>query len=388
MNAAKAPGVEHKWSTYTIYYANELSTSVIEGYWLLSVQDIYSMCQLKIFQITRSIFNKPIRIMNGTYQTKITESCYILKENIEVVIRFPSTWSFILYVVAFLINVSLVFSTLFLNGVAVVTIWNSSTLNKRVSFFTILIQSIVDLANGVTVMPLSTIHFFRDLIGSPSCILAYIGRKIGFLLFFFSMTTMSAMSFERYMGVLHPFVHHVHVTKARLMKYVISVCSLQAFLYSLTFIYGAQTTRMFFVVNMFLFLAFIAFAYTRIFCHHVKKNRIQPEQSVTNVAKRQSIKESKIAKSCFLVVATSLVCWLPSITIVAVLNLEKSFLVITIQKCFYILNMLNSTGNALIYFWWNKALRKEGQTYIRDLLNKMFAKSLVEPSGKNDSELQ
>lgn len=327
--------------------------------------------------------------MNGTNQTStiFIESCYILKENIGVVIRFPSTWSLILYVIAFLINASLVFTTLFLNGVAVMTIWNSPTLNKRVSFFTVLIQSIVDLANGATVMPLSTMHFFGDLIGSPSCIFLYIGRKIGFLLFFFSMTTMSAMSFERYMGVLHPFIHHVHVTKARLMKYVISVCSLQTFLYSLTFIYGAQITRIFFVGNMFLFLAFIAFAYTLIFCYHVKKNRIQPEQSVTDIAKRDSIKESKIAKSCFLVVATSLVSSLPSITIVAVLNPEKSFLVLTLQKCFYILNMFNSTGNALIYFWRNKALRTEGLTYTRDLLNKTFAKSSVKPSGKNRSEL-
>ena len=325
--------------------------------------------------------------MNGTNASLFIKSCYILKENIEVVIRFPTSWSVALYVIAFLINVSLVFTTLFLNGVAVLTIWKSPALNSRVSFFTILIQSIVDLANGATVMPLSTMHFFGDLIGSPSCTLVYIGRKIGFLLFFFSMTTMSAMSFERYMGVLHPFIHHIHITKARLLKYVISVCCLQTVLYSLTFIYGARITRLFFVVNMFLFLAFIALAYTRIFCYRVKTNKIQPEQSVTNMGKRESDKESRIAKSCFLVVATSLVCSLPSIIIVTLVNPKKSFPVITLQKWFYILSMFNSTGNALIYFWRNKTLRAEGLTCIRDLLNRIFEKNSIGAGAERGSDL-
>ena len=211
--------------------------------------------------------------MNATTGNIFIETCYILKENINVVIKFPSTSSVVLYVIAIVVIVSLVFTTLFLNGVTVATIWNSRTLKERVSNNTILIQSTIDLATGLIVMPLAAMHLVRNLVGNTSCTTTYIGRKVGYLLYIYSMTTMSAMSFERYMGVLHPFVHRVQVTKSRVLKYIISVCCIQTLVYSVTLFNGVQITRPFFVTNMLLFLAFTAFAYTKIFCFRIKNSR-------------------------------------------------------------------------------------------------------------------
>ena len=315
--------------------------------------------------------------MKAINENIFIETCYILNEKIEIVINFPSTWSVLLYVAALLVSVSLSLTALFLNGVTVVTIWNSRTLKERVSNFLILIQSTIDLANGVILIPLSAMLLASDLVGSPSCILVYTVRKIGHLLYFYSMTTMFVMSVERYLGVLHPFVHRVKVTKTRLLKGIISVCIFQTILHSFSVTHGLLVTRPFFVTNMFLFLAFTVFAYARMFWFSTKKNRFLTGQQVVNVTKGinigtkgRLIKEYKTAKSCFLVVITSLVCSLPVIMLVAVLDLETSFLVVTVRKWSYILNMFNSTANSLIYFWLNKALRNEGIIRMKNFLNK------------------
>jgi hypothetical protein len=322
--------------------------------------------------------------MNATTGNIFIETCYILKENINVVIKFPSTSSVVLYVIAIVVNVSLVFTTLFLNGVTVATIWNSRTLKERVSNNTILIQSIIDLANGLIVSPLLAMHLVRNLIGNTSCTTAFITRKIGYLLCFYSMTTMSAMTFERYMGVLHPFVHRVKVTKSRVLKYIISVCCIQTLVFSVTFFNGVQITRPFFTTYTLLFLAFTAFAYSRIFCFRIKNMSRSPlGKQVVNVAERTNgstkarlLKELKIAKSCFLVVVTSLVCSLPSLILNGFINLETNFLLDTLQKWAYLLILFNSTANSLIFFWRNKALRTEGMNrikVIRDSLSRICA---------------
>jgi hypothetical protein len=320
--------------------------------------------------------------MNSTTgnMSKFVETCFILNDIIEVIIKFPSTLSVIPYIVALVVNVTLVFTTIFLNGVTVATIWNSSMLKERVSNFTILIQSVVDLANGIFFMVLSSVLLVGDIIGSPSCITVYITKRVGFLIFFYSMTAMTMMSFERYMGVLYPFVHRVEVTKSRLFKYFISICSLQTLLHTAFSLFNRpHIGRAFFAGNLFLFLAFTALVYTRIFYFRTKNNRFPPGRAVVSVSEGNNmgrigrfIREFRIAKSCFLVVLSNLICCFPSIIIFTVLNLKPSFSVITLRKWSYILSMLNSTVNSLIFFWRNKELRNKGITRMRNLLNRIF----------------
>lgn len=135
-----------------------------------------------------------------------------------------------------------------------------------------------------------------DLICSPSCVVIYASRKIGFICYVYSITMTSVMSFERFMGVLYPFVHRVKVTKARLLKYVVSVCFVQTLLYSFSFINGIKITRPLFVGNVVLCLAFTVFAYAKIFCARIKNNRF-PLQQAVNVTERNDLtKKGRLMK--------------------------------------------------------------------------------------------
>jgi hypothetical protein len=145
--------------------------------------------------------------------SKFVQTCYILNTKLTVVIKFPYASDRILYIFALIANVIILFTTTFLNGITVTAMWKSRSLKEKVSNFTIMIQSFVDLANGVFFMTLFSVLLAGDIMGSPSCIALYVTRIIGFLLFFYSMTALAVMSFERYMGVLYPFVHRVEVTK-------------------------------------------------------------------------------------------------------------------------------------------------------------------------------
>ena len=301
-----------------------------------------------------------------------------------VVLRLPKTWGVLLYGLALHLTLAFLITTIFFNGVAVATIWNSGKLKERVANFIIWIQSITDLANGVILIPLSTVHFAGDFIGRQLCACIYVSRKIRFLLFFYSMTTMSAMCSERYMGVLHPFVHRSKVTKTILVKYIIFVCCLQTLLYSINFLNGVEIERPFFAVNTFLFLALLTFTYTSIFCVRMKRMKRSVGAKAVGVAEDENIntkprmmKKLKILKSCFFVVFTSLMCLMPAVMLFGVLNLKTSFLTVTFRRWSYILMMLNPTTNSLIFFWSNKALRAEGLSYLRSMFNRIRRKSSI-----------
>lgn len=302
-----------------------------------------------------------------------------MKEEIQAVAKFPSTSLYIIfYAIALLVNIGLFFTTIFFNGVTMMTILNTPKFKEKVSNFAILMQSILDFASGILIIPLMTLRLVNDLICSPSCVVAFVVKKIGFICYVYSMTITCVMSFERFMGVLYPFVHRVKVTKARLLKYVISVCSAQTLFYTFSFINGAKITRPFFVGNILLSLAFTLIVYARIFCVRIKNNRF-PVQQAVNITERNNLtrkgrwmKELKIAKSCFLVVVTTFMFSLPAITMVSWLSLENVFLDYTVRNFCYILTIFNFTANPLIYFWRNKALRTEGLARVRNLLNKIL----------------
>ncbi len=330
---------------------------------------------------------QPGSTMNATTGniSKFIETCYILNVKIMVVIKYPSSSSVIPHIIALVFNVCLIFSTVFLNGITVTAIWKSRLLKERVSNFTVLIQSIVDLANGIFFMTMSSALLVADIMRSPSCITFFITRNVGFLIFFYSMTALAMMSCERYKGVLYPFVHRAKVTNTKLLKCFISVCSLQTviFVTGFTLLKREKVARAFFATNVLVFLAFTVFVYTRIFCFRIKNNTFLAGREVVDVAsmhggatvskKARFLKELKIAKSCFIVVLSSLVCCLPPIIILALLSPERSFLLITVKKFSYILSMLNSTMNSLIFFWRNKELRNEALKQMRNSLNRMFA---------------
>ena len=180
-----------------------------------------------------------------------------------------------------------------------------------------------------------------------------------------SMTTLSAMNMERYFGVVHPFVHREKVTQNRLLVYVILVSSLVVIFFGLSFTFDG-ILRFFGVVVIFLCLSSMSFVYTRIYLSMISSSRaIHLEFSQEErKKKRQFLKDLKLAKTCFLIVACSILCLLPA-GIKARTSISGEFgRAVTIWAKTFAL--LNPSLNSAVFFWRNRMLRSEAKKILNE----------------------
>ena len=120
-------------------------------------------------------------------------------------------------------NSMLIFLTLFLNILSMVTIKKSPQLKNKLCYLVIQVQSAVDVAVGgfsipslaILVSPLWVIescHAFRLLFVSmfavPSC----------------HPVTLLTLTVERYIGVIHPYSYQTMLTKERILLFAIVAC--------------------------------------------------------------------------------------------------------------------------------------------------------------------
>ena len=108
--------------------------------------------------------------------------------------------------------------TVLLNGISIYTIRKCSQLKEKVSYFTILIQSTVDFITGVITLPLLTAHvLLKDVIRIENRVICWLNFNLAYFPITLSVFTLCLLSFERYMGVVHPLIHRTKVTKKRIM---------------------------------------------------------------------------------------------------------------------------------------------------------------------------
>ncbi|CAB4007446.1 histamine H2 receptor-like [Paramuricea clavata] len=318
--------------------------------------------------------------------------CYVMDDEAQVLTSFPTNESILVHIFALILIIILTFTTISLNGVTVFTIWRSRILRQKSSNFTILLQSVVDFANGVFIMPLITFHWASEAAGSPSCVAAYVVKKSAMLMTFYTLITLSVMNFDRYMGVLHPFVHRRVVTNERLLAYVIAVCTIQTVIYGFSVTHN-KIMRPILVATTTLFIFTTVFVYFKIFLSIRSRNRVgvilvgkniesdairlsrrdvsEKTSAENRSGKAEFLKELKAAKSSFLVVMCCLVCYVPGTLSFGPLNLMSSFLAVALKVWFVLLAMLNSTMNSIIYFWMNNMLRKLGKDMVKSMWNSL-----------------
>ncbi len=305
-------------------------------------------------------------------------TCHILSNKVELVKNFPSGTGNVVHIITLVSCICQFLSTIFLSAVTVATIWTSRSLSEKVSFFTIMLQSCVDLAIGVTIFPMFIAHLACEISGSPNCVLVYALKVVSGLFYLYSMASLSMLNFERYMGVLHPFVHRAQVTKARILKVFFIVCALQTIIGALTLTH-LRELRYFIGATTILLIAMTVFIYTRICCSRCKnvnypdlgERRISQitentSESIRFYRRLRFKRELKLAKTCFLVVLCFLVCNLVVIDLMfGIFEVNDVYFEAMHKRWGFMLMFSSSTFNSLVYFWQNEALRHEAKAFIR-----------------------
>ena len=302
-------------------------------------------------------------IANSTF----IKTCTILDDQAAVIHFSPTSRYKIVHIIMSVICAMLTLTTIYLNACTVITIWRTKTLKAKMSNFTIMIQSSMDLLQGTLVMPLFTFCMASETAGSASCVMVFLSKKIAALMYLFSLTTFSMMNHERYMGVCYPIIHRSKMQKSKLMKYVIAVCGLQMLLLGSTLLYNR-------IMRILLGLICVAFFVHTIFVYSKIARTVQMKvrtiRDKRNPEERSRLKqylgEVKAAKTCFLVIFCSIVCGLPVLLASSgAFDFKSLFTEVILKRYFNVLVMLNSSLNSVILFWRNKKLRIHAKTLLK-----------------------
>ena len=260
--------------------------------------------------------------------------------------------------------------TVVLNGLSIFTIQKCSQLKEKVCYFTILIQSAIDLTAGVLSLPLQTTQILvKDVFHVQNKLICWLNFILSYSLVSLSVLTLCALSFERYMGVVHPFVHRTQVTKKRILAYE---CCVGLLILVAVFSNPQSVADVIELAFMFaeaLFsLVFLAFVYTKIFVtarNSLRSANRAPEDAAAPPAisererKRYFLRELKLAKCCFLVVCTFGLCYLPLTVLLLAIDVLDAETLEMLWSWALCLALANSSINSIIFFWSKAMLRKE-----------------------------
>ena len=300
-------------------------------------------------------------------------TCQILGTSQILIKRIPSESYLINNISVIIFNAVLMIPTISLNFVASITILKSSQLKNKPCYFIILVQSVVDLGVGFFGIP-SYIFIVSTLTGGLSnCFVKSLMLRFGSISVLVSMITVSVLTWERYIAIIHPYAYKTKVTNKRLMRFTISSAVLLFFLLILSYI-TEDLVRVYTTLSAALVFLFAAFAYTRIYLTARKLAHSPPNQP-QNVTARNNVtrmklfgQEIQVAKSCFIVVACFFsLCVLPQVIAFSYYADLTKFENVEIWAWVGTVVQLNSSVNSLIFFWTKKALRNEGIKFLKTI---------------------
>ncbi len=153
---------------------------------------------------------------------KITEATYVIPS------QFPNDEYERNRIAVVAFNCMLLLLTIGLNGISIITIRKSSQLRNKVCYFIFLLQSVVDLSVGVLGIPLFIYYLLIPFLDTSNCTFIILALRTTHLVCALSVITLSAMTIERYIGVLHPYYYETKVTRKRILIYVCG-CGLAVF---------------------------------------------------------------------------------------------------------------------------------------------------------------
>ena len=312
-------------------------------------------------------------------------SCYVNSKRHVLAVNFPSSFTVASHFTACILTGIISLTTVFVNMPTVVTFWRAPRLRKNVSAYFIMVLSMADAGIGAFSSPIVTINLAFDLIYKTNCSMKYVQSILFMITSFMSISIISAISIERYFGVVHPLVHRTKVTKDKLLFFLRSIWSIMLVMLVLTAFFP-EAFRVFTMSTKLTLMLMIAFVYMKIVLTVIRskteqKKLIQLESLGTQNSNNQVtgkhrshrlhfLKELKTAKSSFLIVFCYVVCNMPAMVKGVMRDtLSNSTLFFASPWCL-LFEMLNPILNSFIYFWRNAPLRKEALKVLRNITGK------------------
>lgn len=203
-----------------------------------------------------------------------------------------------------------------------------------------------------------------------NCNFMFVAYRLSSLLCWLSIVTLSALTVERYIGVLHPYQYHIKVTKKRILMYM-SGSSLAIVLVLAFSFLDRQIMPTVCSASILVFFCLTGFVYARIYLvirRLISSERKPACESRSQDRRRILNRESRHAKSCCLVVVCFAIFLLP-FTFLNVFFTVGSFDYMFHLKWSLTSMIINSSVNSVIFFWTKILLRKEALKTLKSLFS-------------------
>ena len=292
---------------------------------------------------------------------KIWQRCPLYNAQYVMPLNIPSQTYYISYVVGSTCNALMIISGIILNSATILAYWKSSQLRNKTSYFLVMLLSVSDL----TVAVVGNVFFFLSLAftlhGNPNCTTIILHEILTFLTVGMSLATLSALNIERYSCIVYPFFHRTKMTKLKLLRLTV-LFWLYSCLVTLCYpVLGDHAARLTTSITLLSDIVITVGVYISIY-HAVRRAASNPAQANGNQIKK--LQNLKMAKSCVIVVAWTVIGFLP---FAIVRSLEASvFTICFLEVWAKTLTLLSSSSNSLLFFWRNPILRKEAKAVLKN----------------------
>lgn len=322
---------------------------------------------------------------SGSTTIQYKKRCLVFGSQFHVTIRFPSNGFLLNHYFLFGVCLSLAVLTVFLNSATVLTFWGSPKLKNRISYFLIMLQSLFDTFVGMFNTSFFTYYIASEIAGNVQCHVVFISHLLAQAFLGLSLTSLFLINLERYFGIIHPLAHKSNCSKARILKCGVCLFLLWVIVSELTFI-DKTASRYCLQTYLTIYCILTAYIYIQIYWAVIPKpfrihnatvavrvensdsSRDSSSQQTTATLKdkQRHLKETKLARSCFMVVACFVMCHVP-LCLVIVLNLQ-GFVRDAAHLWALTATFSNPVWNSLIFAWRNRILRSE----MKRVLSKYF----------------
>ena len=280
------------------------------------------------------------------------------------VVGFPSREFFVNHVILCVLNFLLTFSSTFLNFITVFAYWRSTRLQRKMSYFLVMLLSLSDVGVGLICNSIFTAILTSHTLGYANCLLSTFWLVAIWIFPNMSLTTLFVLNFERYLGIIHPIFHVSKVTKRGLLTATVTLWLLIVVEVYVLF-FEEKVLRVLVSLKICSFLVVLISFYVKIFVTgHGAAMRDASEHVERSRQKAVFVKKTKLAKSCLIVVSCNILCFLPAA--VTSFAWQRSFFGLVLFSWSTTFVLMASTLNSVIFFWRNQILRSEAKTILRE----------------------
>jgi hypothetical protein len=296
----------------------------------------------------------------------VLTTCYIINKKTDHVTGFSSKK----YEINRISNIAflgvLTVSTILLNAVAIITIQKAPKLKDKLCFFVILIQSVVDLGVGCIVIPTVSVFLLQPFINIHDVCISILLARSTAILPGLSIVTLSALTMERYLSVLHPCFHRTRLKKKGIVIFVVGAALALLSLVAASIFVEGEIIKYISILILATFLIFVVFAYTRIYLVIRKITRVRTDDEAGEGNRKHLSRERKHALACFIVVAFFVLFLIPYMLIPIFKQFER--MTSNTYNWWSVSLLLSiSSVNSAIFFWKNTVLRNEAKKVVKNM---------------------